>query len=385
MEQGDSQYVLIADHQGDDRSLTEILVRQAGQGFVCHAPSNPVSLGQALASNAFQIAVIEANLAWCDAVDLAGQLRSANPACRIFFYSCEPLTSLKPPLARLGLEGYLLKRPGDLAQLPALLSQGAGMANDPAVTTPDPGDKEAVPAPSGGSSGAPEKAFQEMFREISHDLVQPVQLLVRQLDQFRAQHKKQLDAQGREAIKSMGQVAANLQSLLDGILDHYQPESNGRRGEFVPVSEVAAGVAAALEPDLAAVSGQLSLGRLPELRVDRGKMTRVFHNLLSNAIKYRGTEPLHIHVDALDVTGNWLFTVSDNGTGIEPEKAETIFDDRYRGNPAQGPAGQGLGLSICKRIVEESGGKIWARSRPGEGTTIHFTLPKAPSNVVNIG
>src|SRR5690606_16541525 len=124
------------------------------------------------------------------------------------------------------------------------------------------------------------------------------------------------------------------------------------------------------------ISGTVVIDNLPRLQVNRGQLTQVIQNLLTNAIKFRGNDSPKIKISALDVTDNWLFTVEDNGIGIPEDKVDDIFVLFKRLHSHSEYSGSGLGLALCKRIVEDQGGKIWARAKPGQGTAIHFTLPK---------
>ncbi len=104
-------------------------------------------------------------------------------------------------------------------------------------------------------------------------------------------------------------------------------------------------------------------------------MRSVFQNLIGNALKYRGTNPPRIYISAREEPDGWLFSVRDNGTGFEMREADRIFTAFERLNTGSKVQGSGLGLAITKRIVEINGGRIWAESEPGAGSTFYFTLP----------
>ena len=115
---------------------------------------------------------------------------------------------------------------------------------------------------------------------------------------------------------------------------------------------------------------------LPEVQANAGQLTQLFQNLIGNAIKFKGDDLPRIVVSADKCGDEWRFSVKDNGIGIEAQYAEKIFVIFQRLHTRQEYPGTGIGLSICKRIVERHGGRIWFESEPGVGSTFYFTLPK---------
>ena len=114
---------------------------------------------------------------------------------------------------------------------------------------------------------------------------------------------------------------------------------------------------------------------LPTVTAVPGQLRQVLENLLSNAVKFRGPEPLRIHLSAQRQGREWVFSVRDNGIGLEPQYAPRIFQLFQRLHTGRRYPGTGMGLTMCKKIVEHHGGRIWVESTPGEGATFYFTLP----------
>ena len=115
---------------------------------------------------------------------------------------------------------------------------------------------------------------------------------------------------------------------------------------------------------------------LPTVRADASQLALVFQNLLANAIKFRGKDPPRVHVSAQDHGREWVFAIKDNGIGIEPQHAKRVFVIFQRLHTQEEYPGTGIGLTVCKRIVERHGGKIWVESEPGNGATFFFTISK---------
>jgi light-regulated signal transduction histidine kinase (bacteriophytochrome) len=153
------------------------------------------------------------------------------------------------------------------------------------------------------------------------------------------------------------------------------------RGDREP-TEVDAGAAArraldALSAPLAETGADVEIGELPTVRADERELGQLFQNLISNGLKFHGDDTPRVRVtaDAPDGSGEWRFAVADNGIGIEPRHAERIFKMFQRLHGREAYPGTGIGLAICKKIVEHHGGRLWVEPNADSGSVFKFTLP----------
>lgn len=209
----------------------------------------------------------------------------------------------------------------------------------------------------------------------SHDLQEPLRMVTSYVKLLERRYKDQLDSDADEFIAFAVDGATRMKGLIDDLLAYSQVVS--RRRTFEP-----SGCSAALDTALTNLkvsveqSGTVvTRDRLPTVLGDASQLTQVFQNLIGNAIKFRNEQPPHVHVSCQQEEGEWVFSVRDNGIGIEPQHAERIFDVFQRLHSRQEFPGNGIGLAICKRIVEGHGGRIWTDSEPGRGSAFCFRIP----------
>lgn len=151
----------------------------------------------------------------------------------------------------------------------------------------------------------------------------------------------------------------------------------GARGQHIQAVDVKAlldRVLADLSPAIAESRATVTYDRLPHIPADATQLRQVFQNLIGNALKFRGSEPPRVHISSARQRNGWLFLVHDNGIGIQPEYQERIFEVFQRLHTREEYPGTGIGLAICKNVVEAHGGRIWVESEPGKGSTFYFTI-----------
>jgi PAS domain S-box-containing protein len=209
----------------------------------------------------------------------------------------------------------------------------------------------------------------------SHDLQEPLRMVANFTQLLARRYKDKLDASAHEFIGFAVDGATRMQRLIGDLLDYSRVGTRGKEFAETDCSSVLGQAVANMRGVIAAGSAIVSNGDLPTVMADAGQLVQVFQNLIGNAIKFRGAEPPRVHVSAERKENHWEFSVRDNGIGIDSQYAERIFIIFQRLHGHTEYPGTGIGLSICKKIVERHGGRIWFESEPGAGTTFFFTIP----------
>jgi signal transduction histidine kinase len=208
----------------------------------------------------------------------------------------------------------------------------------------------------------------------SHDLQEPLRTITSFTQLIEARYKGRLDDDADEFIGYVVNSSRRMTDLINGLLTLVRLRKAGQATTPVSLERILADAKLSLQATIRDSDASIQQGSLPNLVVDEVQFSQVFQNLLSNAIKYRRDERPVIQVDAKRDATNWVFSVSDNGQGFNEQFAERIFGlfQRLHGRDVEGT---GIGLSIVRRIVERHGGRIWAKSQEGVGSTFYFSLP----------
>jgi light-regulated signal transduction histidine kinase (bacteriophytochrome) len=211
---------------------------------------------------------------------------------------------------------------------------------------------------------------------ISHDLQEPLRMVASYTQLLEKRYKGSLDADAEEFIAYAVDGARRMQNMIQSLLSYSRVGTRGKPFEPTECESVFEQALANLKLTIDESGAGVTHDPLPRVMADETQLIQLFQNLLANAIKFRGEEQPRIHVSAKEDSNECLFSVSDNGIGIDPEYFDRIFVIFQRLHGREEYPGTGIGLSVCKRIVERHGGRIWVESQPGEGSTFHFAIPK---------
>jgi light-regulated signal transduction histidine kinase (bacteriophytochrome) len=185
-----------------------------------------------------------------------------------------------------------------------------------------------------------------------------------------------LDSEADKYLAFIVDASQRMSGLVRDLLEYARAATEEERPSSVALDEDLEAALTHLTQAVEESGASITHDPMPTIQVDRGQMVRLFQNLIGNALKYRKpNQPPKIHVSAEQAGSEWVITVEDNGIGFDPEYAGTIFMPFKRLHQVGEYPGSGVGLAICKRIVEAHGGRIWAESKPGKGASFRFTLP----------
>ncbi len=209
----------------------------------------------------------------------------------------------------------------------------------------------------------------------SHDLQEPLRMVTSYLQLLERRYADELDSDAEEFIAFAVDGAERMGDMIDALLEYSRVETRGEPLEPVDLEATLEAVRRDLELQIEESDAEITADSLPRVRGDENQLRQVFQNLLSNAIQYSGDEPPRIRVTAERADSMWRVSVGDEGIGIDPGDQERVFEVFQRLHSHEEHSGTGIGLALCRRIVERHGGEIRLDSEPGEGATFSFTLP----------
>ena len=209
----------------------------------------------------------------------------------------------------------------------------------------------------------------------SHDLQEPLRMVASYLQLLERRYSGKLDDDADEFINYAVDGATRMQRLINDLLTYSRVSTRGKEFELINCETVLDHTLSNLKIAIEESEAIVTHDPLPTVMADDIQLGQLLQNLTANAIKFRNEKAPHVHISAEQKKGEWIFSVQDNGIGIDPDYKERIFVIFQRLHGMKDYPGTGIGLAVCKRIVERHGGRIWVDSQPGDGCTFYFTIP----------
>jgi signal transduction histidine kinase len=217
--------------------------------------------------------------------------------------------------------------------------------------------------------------LQRFARIAAHDLQTPLRGIGSYAELLQLNCREQLDETGKEWLDRILSSTGDLHALVRDLLEYSSIDAQPLIAASVSMEEVLDRALALMEAEVRDSQCVITRTALPVVAGDSAQLVQVLCNLVSNAIKYRSAQTPSVHVSAERSDGAWLISVRDNGIGIDPRHTDRIFEVFERLHNAHDYPGTGIGLAICRRVIQRHGGSIWVESQPGVGSAFHFTLP----------
>ena len=225
------------------------------------------------------------------------------------------------------------------------------------------------------------KELEQFAYVASHDLQEPLRMISSYVQLLERRYKDKLDQDANDFINYAVDGANRMQNLINDLLQFSRVMTRGKPPKQVDVASVVDRSCTYLQNQIDNSGAKIATKNLPKIMADENQMIQIFQNLIGNAIKFSGKAKPEIDISARDQGDVWEFSVRDNGIGIAPEYHDRIFVIFQCLHEKKKYPGTGIGLAVCKRIVERHGGKLWIESEPKKGSTFHFTLPKDPKRM----
>ncbi len=366
--------ILLVESNVSDRTLSTLLLERAlPQAAIAVAP-DALAFAEALIASTPDVAVVAADLSWTTAKDVIAAIKRRSPTTAIVLFGHEPdvARALDPGLA---CDGLVHKGSGGFLGLaPVITEVFARSGRSASATATDTAPPMAV--------GGTDHEMRDLALVFSHDLQEPLQQIARLAQRAQA---AEIDPASGRTLQQVLECAERANNMLERIVEYLSV--TGRDATSAPVdlnaclSHALTNLDSAIDEsgaEIRAVSLPMSVG-------DEHQFLHVFQNLVSNAIKFRSRERPVITISVEPRGTQWLLAFRDNGIGIPQAFTERIFEFGKRLHTREEYPGTGIGLALCRRIVERHGGRIWGESREGGGgATFYVLLPRAPVDVARL-
>lgn len=219
------------------------------------------------------------------------------------------------------------------------------------------------------------KELEQFADIVSHDLREPLRAITGFVELLQMRYKDKLDDQAKEYIQYAVDGGKTMKNMILGLLEYSRVQSKGEKFTKTDANKILKDAIDGLCVSIEENKANITNDQLPIIKADASQITQLFQNLIQNAIKFKSEKPLEIHIGCQRQRNGWLFYVRDNGIGVDPQYHETIFTMFHRVHRQGEYEGHGVGLAVCKRIIERHKGNIFVESEPGKGSTFYFSIP----------
>lgn len=360
-----SQILVVEDSPTELRLLCDILREEGFHVIGCGSASEALEHVQ---QRDFGVAVVDFRLPDLSGTQLLQRIRSCDDQVRVIIYTGPAsYDSIKEAL-NLGAFAYVEKL-SDPSELLRHVHRARLERVDRYVL-----DMEQAVAVRTAELARNNDELENFASVVAHDLRSPLLTISGYCQLLQEEHGEHLEASANNYLNQIIGGATRMGRLIEDLLEYSRAARSHRMLESVEIESVIDHSRANLEALIWEQAATIEVGPMPTVVGDQTQLTQLFQNLISNAIKFRG-EPLPcVRITASQDDGFWRFAVADNGIGIKKEHFDHLFQMFHRLHGSECP-GNGIGLAVCRKIVERHGGRIWLESTVGQGTTFHFTLP----------
>ena len=216
--------------------------------------------------------------------------------------------------------------------------------------------------------------LQQFAHAASHDLQEPLRTIISFSQLLEDKYKDKIDKNGKEFIQFITEGANRMRTLINDLLKYSRIATHTQPLQETNLNDILKTVLSNLQQSIKESNATITYKELPSIFINKSHMIQLFQNLISNALKFKKEIPPKIYIDAIKKENEWIFSVKDNGIGIEKKYFDRIFNIFQRLHSREEYPGSGIGLAICKKIIQRYNGKIWVESKIGEGSTFYFTI-----------
>jgi signal transduction histidine kinase len=365
-------------HVEDDQLDAELAAKALGDGGFSASVvlvQTEAEFEQELSAHPPDIVIADYNLPNWNAMGVLEVVLRKNPGIPVILVSGSLKDVTAVECIKAGATDYVSKE--GLARLPEVIRRALREKQE--HTLRDQAEKDLARKVD---ELARSNADLEQFAYVaSHDLQEPLRMVTAYTQLLAERYRGKLDENADKFIGYASEGAQRMQVLIQDLLAFSRIGRNGFTLGSVDCNAVMEEVLQTLATAIQESGAGVTHAELPAVWADRTHVAQVLQNLVGNAIKFRGKEPPMVSVQAEKADQQWRFSVSDNGIGIAPENAENVFAVFHRLHARTEYPGNGIGLAICKKIVEHYQGKIWVESQAGSGSTFKFTMPSRGSDM----